>query len=65
VAASAGDSLLLIGAILGHRDSKTTQRYAHLSNDPVKAAADRTSGSIAAALAGGRSEVIQLPKRTA
>jgi hypothetical protein len=53
VAASAGDSLLLIGAILGHRDSKTTQRYAHLSNDPVKAAADRTADRIAAAMADG------------
>lgn len=39
--AAAGDSLLVIGKILGHKDSKTTSRYAHLSDDPVKSAANR------------------------
>ncbi|WP_010686697.1 hypothetical protein [Methylobacterium mesophilicum] len=38
-------------AILGHRDPKTTQRYAHLARDPVRAAADQVSGIIASALA--------------
>ena len=52
VAAGAGDSLILIGALLGHRDQATTQRYAHLSNDPLRAAADRISGRIAAAMRG-------------
>ncbi|ARJ65049.1 hypothetical protein WV31_04915 [Magnetospirillum sp. ME-1] len=52
IGASAGDSLLLIGALLGHRDAKTTQRYAHLGNDPVKAAADRIGNAIAAAMSG-------------
>ncbi len=52
VGASGGDSLLIIGALLGHRDAKTTQRYAHLQDDPVRAAANRISGTIAAAMAG-------------
>ena len=49
--ASSGNSLLLLGSILGHRDPKTTQRYAHLACDPVRAAADQVSGIIASALA--------------
>ena len=31
-----GDALSVIGAILGHRDVKTTSRYAHLADDPVR-----------------------------
>jgi hypothetical protein len=38
--------------ILGHKDQGTTQRYAHLQDDPVKAVADRTSATIAAAMVG-------------
>ncbi len=52
VGATGGDSLLVIGALLGHRDAKTTQRYAHLQDDPIRAAANRISGAIAAAMAG-------------
>ncbi len=52
VGAAGGDSLVVIGALLGHRDTTTTARYAHLSNDPLKAAADRIAGSIAAAMKG-------------
>lgn len=48
--ASSGNSLLLLGSILGHRDPKTTQRYAHLARDPVRAAADQVSGIIATVL---------------
>ena len=50
VAATSGESLLMIKAILGHKDQATTQRYAHLQVDPVKAVADRTSATIAAAM---------------
>ena len=39
--AASGESLILIGALLGHSNPATTARYAHLSNDPLKAAADR------------------------
>jgi integrase len=47
IPASGGASLLVIRALLGHSDVKTTQRYAHLGDDPVKTAADRTSNAIA------------------
>jgi integrase len=50
VAVAGGDSLFLVGKILGHRQTRTTERYAHLSDDPVRAAADRTASRIAALL---------------
>ncbi len=65
-AAAAGDSLLVIGKLLGHRDAKTTSRYAHLADDPLKAAADRISSTIAAAMADGprgSTEVVPYPRR--
>jgi site-specific recombinase XerD len=40
----------LVGAVLGHRQVTTTKRYSHLSDDPVKAVANRTSERIAAML---------------
>ena len=42
-----GDSLYVVGALLGHRSEKTTQRYAHLADHPVKGAADRISQEMA------------------
>lgn len=50
IAVSSGDSLYTVGAILGHRQADTTQRYAHLSADPVYAAANRTATRIAGLL---------------
>ena len=47
VGASSGDSMLIIGALLGHRSTKTTERYVHLSDHPLKSAADRISDEIA------------------
>ncbi len=58
--AGLNESLHVIGALLGHRDTATTQRYAHLSDDPVRAAADRISGHLAAAMAGKSGEVVAL-----
>lgn len=48
--AEQGESLLLIGSLLGHRDVSTTQRYAHLVDDRRRAAADATAGRLAGAL---------------
>lgn len=50
IAVSGGASLPIIGALLGHYDSATTQRYAHLHDDPLKAASEAVGGKIAAAL---------------
>lgn len=49
IAVSGGASLPIIGALLGHTDSATTQRYAHLHDDPLKAASETTGNKIAAA----------------
>jgi integrase len=61
VAVSAGDSLYTVGAILGHRQPMTTQRYAHLSADPIRAVADKTAIRIAALLAPPKSDSVDEP----
>ena len=38
VLASAGLSLPIIGSLLGHSTAATTHRYAHLFDDPLRAA---------------------------
>lgn len=45
-----GEGLPMIGKLLGHTQIQTTARYAHLADDPIKAAATRISGRLAAAL---------------
>jgi site-specific recombinase XerD len=52
IAVSGGASLPIIGALLGHAHSATTQRYAHLSDDPLRAASDAVGNQIAASLFG-------------
>ena len=42
-----GEGLPMIGKLLGHTQVQTTARYAHLANDPVKAAANRIANRIA------------------
>ncbi|MDE0392228.1 MAG: tyrosine-type recombinase/integrase [Rhodospirillales bacterium] len=42
-----GEGLPVIGKLLGHNKVQTTARYAHLANDPLKAAANRIAGRIA------------------
>ncbi len=46
--AGVGFGLPVIGAILGHKSTSTTARYAHLANDPVKQAVGRIGSTIAA-----------------
>lgn len=50
IAVAGGASLPIIGALLGHTDSATTQRYAHLHDDPLKAASEAVGSKIAAAI---------------
>jgi integrase len=65
VAVAGGDSLYLVGKVLGHRQAKTTEKYAHLRDDPVLAVADRAANTIAAAMKGDDGEVVELPNRKA
>lgn len=53
IAVSGGASLPIIGALLGHADAATTQRYAHLHDDPLKAASEAVGGKIASAMGQG------------
>jgi integrase len=45
VLASSGQSLHVIGALLGHTQPSTTHRYAHLLDDPLRAATE-TAGAV-------------------
>lgn len=45
---SSGASLPLIGALLGHSNPSTTQRYAHMFDDPMRAATETVGAVIAA-----------------
>lgn len=54
VAVMGGASLYMVGKILGHKQTSTTEIYAHLADDPLKAAADTTASQIAALLNQGR-----------
>jgi integrase len=61
VGAAGGLSLPLVGALLGHSQPTTTARYAHLSADPVKDAAETIGSQLEAALAGGKgAEVVSI-----
>ncbi len=53
-AAAQGHSLFLIGKLLGHKDLRSTARYAHLADDARKAMADSVAGAISTALSGGK-----------
>ena len=50
-AVALGESLPMIGKLLGHTQVQTTARYAHLGHDTVKASASRVGDSIGEALA--------------
>jgi len=47
-----GASLFMMGKVLGHKQSRTTEIYAHLSDDPIKQVANRTASRVAAAMGG-------------
>jgi integrase len=49
-AAGEGQSLVVIGKLLGHKVPATTARYADLANDPARAAAEQVGSAIAKAM---------------
>ena len=64
VGAGGGETLLLIGGLLGHKVPATTARYAHLADDPLRAASERIADRIASQLDGRPSgDVVPLPVR--
>jgi integrase len=46
ILASSGMSLPIIGALLGHTQTQTTARYAHLLDDPLRAATERVGAVV-------------------
>lgn len=46
VGARSGESLIIIGKVLGHATASATSRYAHLSDDPSKNAAQLISSQV-------------------
>jgi integrase len=44
---SSGLSLEIVGRLLGHTTATTTKRYAHLADDPLRAATDQFGSKIA------------------
>ena len=51
-----GASLALIGKALGHRSSRTTERYSHVAIDPLKEIAERVAGRAFGAVTPGPAE---------
>ena len=49
-----GESLTMIGRLLGHTKVSSTARYAHLARETERASAARVGGSIGAHLLTGR-----------
>src|SRR5205823_2183562 len=49
ILASSGLSLPIIGALLGHSQAATTNRYANLMDDPLRAATERAGAVISGA----------------
>ena len=64
-AIAGGMSLPMIGALLGHRDVKTTARYAHLADDPIRAAAEQVGNRISSAMKSkdGGADVVQMRRK--
>jgi integrase len=61
IGASASLGLPVLGKLLGHTQASTTQRYAHLSDDPLRKAADTIGATIAAAMGGGKGADVVSP----
>jgi integrase len=60
---SSGLSLELVGRLLGHTTATTTKRYAHLADDPLRAATERFGAKIAALRTGIEAEVVPLKSK--
>jgi integrase len=63
VSVAGNNSLYIIGKILGHRKTETTEKYAHLQLDPVRAVADQTARRIADNLERRTGKVVPLKER--
>jgi integrase len=60
---SAGLSLPVIGALLGHTQPSTTARYTHLFDDPLRAATEQVGAIFSAAETAPKGQVVDLPRK--
>jgi site-specific recombinase XerD len=60
IGVSGGASLPMIGKLLGHTKSSTTEKYSHLAADPVRAVNEAMGSQIAAMLNGKKGNVVKL-----
>jgi integrase len=60
---SSGLSLEIVGRLLGHTNPLTTNRYAHLSDDPLRAAAERFGSKMDAIREAQQAEIVPIPSR--
>lgn len=60
---SAGLSLPIIGALLGHTQAQTTQRYAHLMDDPLREATERVGAIVDGAGGSEHADVVNIRGR--
>ena len=60
---SSGLSLEIVGRLLGHTNPLTTKRYAHLADDPLRAAAERFGSKIDALGKAQQGEIVPIPSR--
>ncbi len=60
VGVNGGASLPIIGKLLGHAKSSTTEKYSHLAADPVRAVNEAMGSQIAAMLSGRKAEIVSI-----
>ena len=59
---NSGAILPIVGKILGHTQASTTQRYAHLEENPARKAAEAAAAKIADVISKPGKKVIRFPK---
>lgn len=63
IGAASGIGLPALGKLLGHNNPSTTQRYAHLADDPLRRASEEIASTIAAAIGHVGPDVVEMQQR--
>jgi integrase len=63
VGVSGGASLAIVGKLLGHTKSSTTEKYSHLAADPVRAVNEAMGNQIVAMLNGKTGKILEFKNR--
>ena len=60
MATSMGEPLAVTAKLLGHKHLSTTERYAHIAPDPIRAQGERVAATLDAMLNGKKGEVVKI-----